>query len=108
IERYIAEHLPKLAPASAGDQISMLKKMIAPNWGTRLVSEITKADVAKFLDFVAEGRPRPSKFRPNNRTRKLQGHKPTPVRANRVGVIKEPLTPTWRRRIAFVFLFPAR
>ena len=24
----------------------------------------------------------------------------------RVGVIKEPLTPTWRRRIAFAFLFP--
>ena len=25
----------------------------------------------------------------------------------RLGVIEEPLTPTWRRRIAFVFLFPA-
>ncbi len=26
----------------------------------------------------------------------------------RLGVIEEPLTPTWRRRIAFTFLFPAR
>ena len=25
----------------------------------------------------------------------------------RLGVIEEPLTPTWRRRIAFAFLFPA-
>ena len=26
----------------------------------------------------------------------------------RLGVIEEPLTPTWRRRTAFAFLFPAR
>lgn len=26
----------------------------------------------------------------------------------RLGVIEEPLTPTWRRRIAFAFLYPAR
>ena len=26
----------------------------------------------------------------------------------RLGVIEEPLTPTWRRRIAFAFLFPQR
>ena len=26
----------------------------------------------------------------------------------RLGVIEEPLSPTWRRRIAFAFLFPAR
>ncbi|KPQ02787.1 MAG: Site-specific recombinase XerD [Rhodobacteraceae bacterium HLUCCA12] len=87
IDRYIREHLPKLAPANAGDQISMLKKMVEPAWGNRLVSDITKSDVAKFLDFVAEGRPRPCKQKPNNRARKLQGHKPTPVRANRVGEI---------------------
>ena len=39
----------------------MLKKMVEPAWGNKLVTEITKSDVAKFLDFVAEGRPRPSK-----------------------------------------------
>jgi len=87
IDRYIREHLPKLAPANAGDQISMLKKMVEPAWGNRLVTDITKSDVAKFLDFVAEGRPRPCKQKPKNRARKLQGHKPTPVRANRVGEI---------------------
>ena len=26
----------------------------------------------------------------------------------RLGVIEEPVTPTWRRRIAFAFLFPKR
>ena len=84
IDRYIAEHLPKLAKTNAGDQVSMLKKMVEPAWGNRLVTEITKSDVARFLDFVAEGRPRPCKAKPNNRARKLQGHKPTPIRANRM------------------------
>lgn len=87
VERYIREHLPKLAPANAKDQTSMLNKMVVPAWGNRLVTEITKSDVARFLDVVAEGRPRPSKAKPNNRARKLQGHKPTPVRANRMGEV---------------------
>ena len=87
IDRYIREHLPKLAQVNAGDQTSMLRQMLEPAWGDRLVTDITKSDVAKFLDFVAEGRPRPCKQKPNNRARKLQGHKPTPVRANRVGEV---------------------
>lgn len=87
IDRYIREHLPKLAPVNAGDQTSMLRQMLEPAWGNRLVADITKYDVAKFLDFVAEGRPRPCKQKPNNRARKLQGHKPTPVRANRMGEV---------------------
>jgi len=87
IDRYIREHLPKLSPTNAADQVSMLRKMLEPAWGNRLVTDITKTDVAKFLDVVAEGRPRPSKTRPNNRARKLQGHKPTPVRANRMGEV---------------------
>jgi integrase len=87
IDRYIREHLPKLSPTNAGDQISMLKKMLDPAWGNRLVTDITKSDVATFLDFVAEGRPRPCKHKPNNRARKLQGHKPTPIRANRMGEV---------------------
>lgn len=44
-------------------------------------------DVATFPDFVAEGRPRPTKEKPNNRARKLQGNKPTPIRANRMGEV---------------------
>ena len=87
INRYIREHLPKLARTNAGDQTSMLRKMLEPAWGNRLVTDITKSDVAKFLDFVAEGRPRPCKQKPNNRARKLQGHKPTPIRANRMGEV---------------------
>ncbi len=87
IDRYIREHLPRLSPTNAGDQISMLQKMVEPAWGRQLVTDITKSDVAKFLDFVAEGRPRPCKQNPNNRARKLQGHKPTPIRANRMGEV---------------------
>lgn len=87
IDRYIAEHLPKLAKNNAGDQVSMLRKMVQPTWGNRLVTEIAKSDVARFLDTVAEGRPRPSKHKPNNRARKLQGSKPTPIRANRMGEV---------------------
>lgn len=85
IERYIEEHLPRLAPRNASDQISMLRKMVEPEWGKQLVTEITKQDVERFLNKVAEGRPRPSKLKPNNRARKLQGWKPTPIRANRMG-----------------------
>jgi integrase len=62
-------------------------KMVAPDWGNRLVRDITKSDVEKLLNKVAAGRARPSKAKPNNRARKLQGPKPTPVRANRVGEV---------------------
>ena len=87
IDRYNRENLPKLAPVNASDQTSMLRKIVEPALGNRLVTDITKSDVAQFLDVVAEGRPRPCKQKPNNRARKLQGHKPTPVRANRVGEV---------------------
>ena len=87
IERYCAQHLPKLSERNAADQRSALAKMVAPVWGRKLVTEITSTDVDKFLTRVAEGRARPHKDRPNNRARKLQGAKPTPVRANRIGEI---------------------
>jgi integrase len=87
IERYIAEHVVKLAPANAADQKAMLAKLVAPHWGNKLVTAITKTDVGKLLSKIAEGRARPAKEKPNNRARKLQGPKPTPVRANRVGEV---------------------
>ena len=87
IERYTAEHLVKLAPANAADQKAMLAKLVAPLLGKKLVTDITKTDVAKLLAKVAEGRARPAKEKPNNRARKLQGAKPTPVRANRTGEV---------------------
>jgi integrase len=77
----------KLAPANAADQKAMLAKLVAPLWGNKLVTDITKTDVAKLLAKIAEGRARPSKAKPNNRARKLQGPKPTPIRANRVGEV---------------------
>lgn len=85
IDRYIAEHLPKLAARTQSDQISMMRKLVQPVWGKRLVVDITKQDVAALLDDVAKGRARPHKAKPNNRARKLQGSKPTPIRANRLG-----------------------
>ncbi len=87
IERYVEEHLPHLAVLNAADQRSMLARMVTPVWGSKLVSEITPYDVEKLLNKVAAGRARPSKARPNNRARKLQAAKPTPVRANRVGEV---------------------
>ncbi|AGI68674.1 DNA integration/recombination/inversion protein [Octadecabacter antarcticus 307] len=65
----------------------MLAKLVAPDWGNRLVTEITPYDVEKLLNKVAAGRARPSKVTPNNRARKLQAAKPTPVRANRTGEV---------------------
>ena len=87
IDRYAEVHLPHLAARNAADQRSMLAKMVAPDWGNRLVTEIIAYDVEKLLNKVAEGRARPSKVKPNNWARKLQGAKPTPVRANRVGEV---------------------
>jgi integrase len=87
IDRYLVEHVPHLAKTNASDQRSMLTKLVAPHWGKKLVSEITPHDVAKLLNVIAKGRARPSKDKPNNRARKLQGAKPTPIRANRVGEV---------------------
>lgn len=85
IERYLREHCVKLSPTNASDQASMMNKLVAPHWGKRLVTEITKSDVEKLLAKIAEGRARPHKAKPNNRARKLQPARPTPIRANRVG-----------------------
>ena len=87
ITRYLAEHTPHLAARNAADQHTIMHKLVAPEWGSKLVTEITKADVEKLLTKIAAGRARPSKAKPNNRARKLQGPKPTPVRANRVGEV---------------------
>ncbi len=86
-KRYLEEHTPHLAARNAADQHTIMSKLVEPDWGSRLVTEITKADVEKLLTKIAAGRARPSKAKPNNRARKLQGVKPTPVRANRVGEV---------------------
>ena len=86
-KRYLEEHTPHLAARNAADQHTIMVKLVEPDWGNKLVTEITKADVEKLLTKIAAGRARPSKAKPNNRARKLQGVKPTPVRANRVGEV---------------------
>lgn len=87
IARYVEVHLAHLAKLNAADQRSMMNKFIAPAWGRMLVTEVSAYHVELLLNKVAEGRARPSKAKPNNRARKLQGAKPTPVRANRVGEV---------------------
>jgi len=55
--------------------------------GPEAGAEIAPTDVDKLLTKIAEGRARPHKEKPDNRARKLQGAKPTPVRANRIGEV---------------------
>ena len=86
-KRYLEEHTPHLAARNSADQHTIMAKLVEPDWVKKLVTEITKADVEKLLTKIAAGRARPSKAKPNNRARKLQGVKPTPVRANRVGEV---------------------
>ena len=85
-ERFIEEHLPKLAPTNASDQKSMLEKLVLPEWKNRKVADITPTDVDRLLTKIAAGRARPSKKKPTQKRRKkLAPPKPTPVRANRAG-----------------------
>jgi hypothetical protein len=102
IERFIDEHLPKLEETNARDQISMLHKLVLPDWRLRKVAEITPHDVDKLLTKIADGRARPAKSLLSGKRRKrLAPAKPTPVRANRVGEVLRKmfnLAVLWRMR----------
>jgi integrase len=91
IDRYLKEHAAKLAPRSASDQTSLLRKLVEPEWGTRKVADIAPEDVDRLLAKVSKGRPRPRKHlpKPSPRRPEMKGARfgPTPVRANRVGEI---------------------
>lgn len=88
IDLYIEQHLPRLSPRNASDQVSMLRNLVEPEWKSKLVEDVTPDDVARLLARIAEGRARPAKDAAKSRTRrKLQGPKPTPIRANRVGEV---------------------
>jgi len=88
IERYIAEHLVRLAARNAADQASMLRHLVQPAWGTRKAADIQPADVGQLLGKIAEGRPRPRKRAlDGRRRRKLAPARPTPIRANRCGEV---------------------
>lgn len=100
IDRYIREHLPRLAPRNASDQTSMLRKLVEPEWKNRLVREITPADVEKLLSKIAEGRARARK-KPRKKGEPAPVVKPTPIRANRCGEVLRKmfsLAVKWRMR----------
>ena len=102
IERFIDEHLPKLATTNAKDQISMLNGLVLPDWRTRKVADITPTDVDRLLTKIALGRARPSKTTPKaKRKTPLKPAKPIPVRANRLGEVLRKmfsLALTWKMR----------
>ena len=50
ITRYIAEHLPKLAKNNAADQTSMLRKMVEPIWGNKLVVAVFQYQASRRSD----------------------------------------------------------
>jgi integrase len=85
-QRYLDEHVSKQAPDSARDIRSMVNTHILPAWGKRKAADIRPSDVDKLLAEVAKGRARPHKAKTKQkRTKPLQGARPTPLRANRVG-----------------------
>ena len=88
IDRYLREHAAHLAPRTAADHASMLRKLVEPHWKHHFVAEVDAADVERVLSIIAEGRKRPAKEKAKSRgKRKLQPSKPTPIRANRVGEV---------------------
>lgn len=67
IDRYIEEHLPRLAPRNASDQISMLRKMVEPEWGKHrkpCASSCSRVLPPQRMR-ATSSRPRPRPFYPN-------------------------------------------
>lgn len=86
VERYLEEHVSKQAADAGKDIRSMMEKLVLPAWGKRKVVDIRTSDVDKLLAEVAKGRARPSKAATKQkRAKALQGARPTPGRANRLG-----------------------
>jgi integrase len=86
IERYLFEHVTRLAPDSASDYRSMMMTYVMPVWGQRKVIDIRRSDVDQLLAEIAKGRARPHKESTRQkRLKPLQPPRPTPGRANRVG-----------------------
>ena len=61
IERYLSEHVTRLAPASARDRRSMMMTYVMPAWGDRKVIDIRPSDVDHLLAEIAKGRARKHK-----------------------------------------------
>lgn len=84
IDRYILEYVPRLAKRNGDDQISMLRKLVEPEWKHRKVEEIEPYDVELLLAKIAQGRRRPCR---NPDVKRSSPLRPTPIRANRVGEV---------------------
>jgi hypothetical protein len=54
IERYLAEHVPRLAPDSASDYRSMMMTYVTPVWGQRKVIDIRRSDVDEAWESLRE------------------------------------------------------
>ncbi len=71
IDRFIAEHIPHLAPRNGGDQTSMMRKLVEPQWRNHLIADITPADVERLLQpspqTLSLGLEKPRGFRPPSR-----------------------------------------
>lgn len=88
IERYLAEHGPRLSKDHARDQRNMLRKYVLPKWGDRKAVDIRPGDVDALLAEIAKGRARKHKaVTKQKRQKPLAPAKPTPIQANRVGGI---------------------
>jgi integrase len=88
IERYLAEHGPRLSKDHARDQRNMLHNYVLPKWGERKAIDIRPTDVDELLAEIAKGRARPSKATTKQkRSKPLAPPRPTPIQANRVGGI---------------------
>lgn len=86
VDRYLNEHVPRLAPDTASDYRSMMRTFVLPAWGNRKLVDIRRSDVDQLLVEIAKGRARPHKQKTKQRRSKpLQPARPTPGRANRVG-----------------------
>jgi integrase len=87
IERYLAEHVCRLAPDSARDRHNMMMTYVMPVWGNRKVIDIRPSDVDQLLAEIAKGRARKQHKQKTKqkRLKPLQPPRPTPIQANRIG-----------------------
>jgi hypothetical protein len=86
IERYLTEHVTRLAPDNASDYRSMMMTYVVPAWGERKVIDIRRSDVDELLVQIAKERARSHKKKSKQkRLKPLQPPRLTPGRANRVG-----------------------
>jgi integrase len=87
-ERYLAENAVRLVKESQRDRRNMLRDYVLPSWCNRKVVDIRPSDVDHLLAEIAKGRARRSKPKTKQkRLKPLAPAKPTPIQANRVGML---------------------